>query len=78
MAKKNRKFWIQGAIKHPGSTEKWCKAHGFGGVNAACLAAMKKTGNKSLIGKAVLAQRFRGGEFHKAIKRVRKSIKGRK
>ncbi len=29
---------------HEGKFTAWCKAHGFGGVNARCIAAAKKQG----------------------------------
>ncbi len=56
-----KRKWIQRAIKHPGRFMAWCKAHGFGGVNAACIAAAKKTGDKEVIGMAVFAQRAKKG-----------------
>ena len=30
--------------QNKGKFERWCKAHGFGGVNARCIAAGKKAG----------------------------------
>lgn len=46
--KKNKKKWIQKAAKSmkkrgtEGSFTAWCKAHGFKGVSAECIAAAKK------------------------------------
>jgi hypothetical protein len=31
-------------IRNPGKFTAWCKAHGFGGVNARCIAAGLKAG----------------------------------
>lgn len=54
----NRK-WIQKAVpaSRKGKFTEWCKSHGFGGVNATCITAAKKTGDKSIIGMATFAER---------------------
>ncbi len=54
-----KRKWIQMAVQHPGRFTNWCKSHGFSGVNADCIAAAKKTGNKSVIGMATFAERAR-------------------
>ena len=55
--------WIQGAIKHPGSFTAWCKRHGFKKANSECIksaiATARKTGNKKLMKRAVLARTLR-------------------
>jgi hypothetical protein len=34
-------------IRNPGKFGAWCKAHGFGGVNARCIAAGLKAGGSA-------------------------------
>ena len=65
MAKK----WLQKAIKKEGAFTKWCKAHGFSGVTKACIekakAVAKKTKNRTLLGRALLAYRLKYGDLHR-------------
>jgi len=50
------KKWIQKAIKRPGAFTAWCKAHGYGGVTQACIAAGKKAKSTRVKRQANLAQ----------------------
>jgi len=63
MAKKRK--WIQRAVKRPGAFTAWCKKHGFSGPTKACIVyakkVAKKTGNKSLMGQALFAQKAKKG-----------------
>jgi len=59
--------WIQSAIEKKGAFRKWCQQHGFSGATNKCIAyakqVAKKTGNKTLLRRAVLAatlKRLRG------------------
>lgn len=65
--------WIQGAIKRPGRTTRWCKRHGYKGVTKACLMDMKRTAkkrhDKSLLGAAVFAWRRKFGDLKKIGKK---------
>jgi len=51
--------WIQSAIKKKGAFRKWCQQHGFSGATNKCIAyakqVAKRTGNKTLLRRAVLA-----------------------
>lgn len=62
MAKKKVK-WIQKAVpkSHKGKFGQWCKSHGFSGVTASCIAAAKKTHDKSVVGMANFAARAKKG-----------------
>jgi hypothetical protein len=58
------KKWIQKAVpkSHRGLFTSWCEKNGFGGVTMGCIARAKaiatRTGDKKLMGQAVLAGRF--------------------
>lgn len=64
MAKKRRgrkkKNWVQKAIKNPGAFHAWCLAHGHKKVTKTCIQQAKriakKTGNTTLMRRAVLAE----------------------
>lgn len=47
--KADGKKWIQKAVseKTEGDFGRWCKRHGFGGVNAQCIAAARKAGGRA-------------------------------
>lgn len=66
MAKKINK-WIQKAVpaSHKGEFTDWCKAHGFNGPTAECIAKAKliasKKGDKHLMGMAQFAKRAKKG-----------------
>ena len=64
-----KRKWIQRAIKRPGAMTEWCKQRGYDGVTDGCLAEAKavarKRKDKTLMGRAVLAERFRKGDLSK-------------
>ena len=51
--------WMQAAVKRPGAFTNWCKAQGFDGVTAECIAMGKRSKNPTVRRRAVLAQTFR-------------------
>jgi len=59
MAKKKSKKWIQAADLKEGAFTAWCKKQGFGGVNAACIAAGKKSKDPTTRKRANLAATFK-------------------
>lgn len=60
MAATSQNKWVQKAIKHPGAFTAWCKRHGFSGATEGCITeairVAKRTGNKTLLRRAVLAR----------------------
>jgi hypothetical protein len=59
------KKWIQKAVTKPGAFTDWCKSHGFNGPTTECVRAAlktaKKTGDKTLRGRALFALRSKKG-----------------
>ena len=56
---KSKKRWMQSAVKKPGSFTAWCKAQGFGGVTAECIAKGKRSKNPTTRRRANLAATFK-------------------
>jgi len=59
-----KKKWIQKAVKgmKVGSFTAWCKRHGFGGVNQACINAAARAGGK-IAQKALFAANASKGKY---------------
>lgn len=57
MARKKKQTKIKIDPKQKGSFTKWCKSHGYGGVNQKCVNAAKNKGGR-VAKKAVFAQNF--------------------
>ena len=76
------KKWIQPSIKRKGRITRECKKRGYSGVTNQCLDEIKRSASKrhdrSLMGAAVLAKRFRGGDLAKAKKRKKRKSRKKK
>ena len=76
MAQGGRKKWLKDAIRHPGSFSDWCKRRGYREVTRSCISEAKRIASerkdRSLLGKATLAERLKYGDLAKSKKRRRK------
>jgi len=56
---RNKKKWIQKAIKKPGSFTDWCKKRGYRGATAGCIEEGMRSRNPTIRRRASLARTLR-------------------
>ena len=47
--------WIQKAMHHPGSFDRYCNSHGFKGASSSCISMGKKSKSRNIERKAIFA-----------------------